>query len=787
MAAAPRIPTERRARPSDDTAGASYPRAGRWARICAGVAVALAALALLSGWLFPGIPLARFRGDFAAMVSPTAVSVILLGAALAGLGAGHRWLVRAAAGAALLIALLRLGAQILGLGVTDAHSDRVSVGTALGLALLGLALLVATAHRGGALRRPGLPATLALVLAFFGLTGYLFDAKGLFDFVLLSGMSLPTALSLFLLALAVLLQDMPHNWTRYVLNGGAGGRLARRLLLPAVIGIFAVTAAALFGTNHGVFSVNLSHALLADLLIVLAVIALVLIARNRSQEEARLQLEKVWLRDIIDATEVAAFVFDAEGRLVLANRLAEVLAQGAADPGAWIREGRFFIPGSFEPLAGSRHPRALVAGRGEKALLYAGVISATGRELSLRMSCRRLRAAVGGDRYTILSVVDETESWKARDSISRIERLEALGLMASGAAHEFSNIIGVIQLTSDVGLMQTEGDDGPRHSQFEAISRACERGTDITTRLLDLSRESLGAPAVHDLVEVIRDAPKLLRPVIPEDLELEVSLPAPGVHVYLDRSDFEAALLNLTVNAVYAIAARPGAPKTIGIALDAGEDTVRVTVTDAGCGMDRETLAHAATPLFTTRPADGGTGLGLSMVDSFVRRSGGSMVLHSVPDEGTEVELLLPRVDATAAEAGGETYPEDDLRGLKMLVVEDDPQFRYTLPEALGLLGVEVTICLQADEALDRLARQSFDVMVSDIRIPGPMDGIDLARTVARLYPALPVLLITGFGSTRRETSDFVVLRKPVRLRVLANAIHTVVAAQNSSSGAAGE
>lgn len=112
---------------------------------------------------------------------------------------------------------------------------------------------------------------------------------------------------------------------------------------------------------------------------------------------------------------------------------------------------------------------------------------------------------------------------------------------------------------------------------------------------------------------------------------------------------------------------------------------------------------------------------------------------------------------------------------------------RHTLPEALGLLGVQVTICLQADEALDRLARQSFDAMVSDIRFPGPMDGIDLARTVARRYPALPVPLITGFGSTRRETADFVVLRKPVRLPVLANAIHTGVAAQNSSSGAAGE
>ncbi|MCR8549119.1 ATP-binding protein [Salipiger sp. P9] len=769
------------------THGAPVPAAGldhlgRWAQLCAALAFVLAFVILIGDRLFPGLPLSRLWPGFAAMVPPTALSVMGAALALTAARFGWRRSARLLAGAVMAFALWRLGAVAVTLSQIDLHSDRVSVGTALGLVLVCVALFELTARADSLLLQPGLPATLGGILALVCLTGYAFDAPGLYDFFLLSGMSVPTALCLLLLSMAILLQDGHRSWPRHLLGRSAGARLARLLLVPSVVAPFVLTALALAAADHGVFSIALSHALLADVLMVSAVGSLVLIARNRSQEEARMITEMAWLRDVLDATEAAAFGFDDAGDLVLANRLALSLTDGA--PAEWLQETAFFIPGTYEPLTGGRHPRNLVSPGGGDARLYAGWLDGAGREHSLRLSSHRIGDALSGRHMTILTILDETESWSARDQITRIERLEAVGVMAGGAAHEFSNIIGVIQLSADVGLLKCSGEDA---APFEAIVRACDRGADLTERLLTLSRDSLGTLAAHDLVALTRATAPVLIAALPGDIELAFALPDAPLYAELDRSDFEAALLNLVINAANAIRAAPGAARLIRLTLRPAGEMASVTVQDRGAGMDEETLRRATTPFFTSRAGEGGTGLGLSMVEAFARRSGGELSIRSAPGAGTTVEITLPLREESGERHDGEpAEPVQSLAGLRVLVVEDDPQFREALPAALLQLGAEVERFVEAERALERLERgPGFDLVLSDIRLPGGMSGTDLAEIVAQRFPELPMLLLSGFQGKRGAVPPGgLVLRKPVRLRVLANAIRTVMAAQKRSGGA---
>lgn len=802
------------------------------ALLCSLLALAIALAVLVIQPIFPDLPIARLHAGYAAMVPGTAMPVSALALALLVLLSGGQRLQHARrraqlaaliAAAVALYALGRLARSLINEALTGT-GDRVSAATAIGVALIAAGVIGRTGLGSRREVVASVPATMAMVVSLVALSGYAFDAPRLHGFILFSGMSILTAISVFLLSFSVLLMGLQENWLRHLAGPDRSARMARLVLLPAVLGAFVLSALLLGAANRGYLTTNLSHALLADLLVVTGMTAILLLASNHAAEERRSKASLATLRNIIDATEVAALVTDEQGKVILANRMAEDLASESGGPALWLDKTPFFVPGSMEVLRDARHPRELARPDPEARRLLTAWMDSGGRMRSLRLYARTIPDGAGqGGLMTILTIIDETESWTAREDFSRIEKFEAMGLMAGGAAHEFANILGVIQLTADVGLMRSTGEN---HAHFDTIARACQRGEETTRRLLDLSRDNSAALAVHDVTEVLRGAPALLVPVLPEKLKLVLDLPKRPIRAICDRAELEAALLNLTLNAVHALAERPYAPPEIVLSLKADGGWMTIGLKDRGIGMDGEVRSLAAQPFFTTRGAKGGTGLGLSMVEAFARRLGGSMAIQSSRGEGTLVTLRLPLHDGpedAAPEALGPAVP--DLSGLSILVVENDPQFRQALPQALSLMGARVSVADNAVTALSMAAKQPFDLLLSDIRIEGPMNGLGLSTAIGEHFPKMARLLMTGFNdfpgkpregqgaeilplqrpeaalpsraellrregegprrpSAPEEKSGVMILRKPLSFRTIANAIVIVTESQNVSSGA---
>ncbi|MBU2962446.1 response regulator [Citreicella sp. C3M06] len=746
------------------------PRAGRGAaqtsagpvRLLAGLAVCLAALALL-GWVWPRASVAaRLAPEFPAMVPVTALFVLLLATSLwLGDRKGGQLAAMAVAAGAVLVLLSTGGAA--------AQSDRVAIGTALGALLLAASILLC---RWALLS--SLCASAVLLLSFWCLLGYLVDARALFDFPLLSGMSMPTALCLALLSLAALLRLGARSWTGLLIGPGAAARSARFGMVIA-LGLPVGLAMLLRGSAaKGSLPPSLEIALLIGVITAVSVAMVLALSRERARAETLQHGENLWLRRVFDTTGVAAMVFDHNGLPILSNRLAQDMTRGSGGPLAWLTQTRFFVPGSLEPLEGAQHPAALVRGAALEGRHYVGWIDPERGQRDLGLYVHRVTDMPGRAGIVILTVVDETESWAARDHITRIGRLEAVGLMASSASHEFGNIFGALQLTADVGQLTSSG---RTRAQFDAVSEACRRGAAMTQRLLDLSCDGVAVSEPVELVALLREAEPLLNAALSGEVALRFELPSAPVTVMCNRSDLVAMLMNLALNGRDAIRDRPGASSVLTLRLVVSQARAAIEVEDHGTGMSEETLARAATPFYTSRRS--GAGLGLSMADRFAQRNGGTLTLQSTLGTGTTARLELPLAGRALAVApqGAPADALADLSGMRVLMVEDDPQFRNALSGALRSAGAVLARESAAEPALERLENgESFDLLLSDIRLPGGISGIALAQRAVQRCPGLPVLLMTGYHEDAPGVRDsaFVVLRKPMSLSLLSNAIRIV-------------
>ncbi|MBV7378962.1 ATP-binding protein [Maritimibacter dapengensis] len=732
----------------------------------------IAGSVLVEGWFLGHDVFVRLFPGFAAMVPSTATSLAVLSAVqllrLTGQDRIQPLVSWAAVGVA-VFAIVNLGISAAQIGSIDLRSDRMSLATAFGLVLV--AATQVSHHLGPRAAWVGtLLATVGLFLASVALVGYLFDAASLYSFILLSATALHSALSLFLLFLAHLVATARTNWLRNFLGRGPGARLARLLLPGAILIPAGLTYAAAYLVDTGQASSLLVRGMLVLALTVVLLAALVTFARVRNLELAQSRREILRLRDTLDALNVAAFVFDHYGRGLLMNQRAVELAGPSERPEDWFTDGRFYAIGTFAPLHGAAHPASLLEGPPPEDALYVGWLDIHGRNRSLRLSARRLTSEEGALDRIIVTVVDETESWNAKDEIAKIERLDAAGQITGGAAHEFSNILGAIQLTADMGLMNAEG---AAREGFETIARACERGARMTDRLLRLSRDGLGLPQATDLVEALASIAKLAGNMMPESVRLSVDLPPHSHYAYVDPADLEAALLNLAINARNALVAS-GQSGEIRMALTTIDRKALISVSDDGPGMSPETLSRATTPFYTTQGEAGGSGLGLSQVEGFARRSGGDFDLRSKLRHGTEARVTLPLLDPDDVKAGRADPGPADLSGLRILVVEDDPQFGDVLPASLADVGADVAAFTNAEDALASFDPAAVDVLLTDVRLPGGMDGMTFAKHIRARAPDLPILFLTGYteeGTTTRDDVGGIVLRKPIRLSMLTNAI----------------
>jgi CheY-like chemotaxis protein len=303
-----------------------------------------------------------------------------------------------------------------------------------------------------------------------------------------------------------------------------------------------------------------------------------------------------------------------------------------------------------------------------------------------------------------------------------------------------------------------------------------DRGASLTRQLLAFSRRTALKPAVVDLAAQVEGMRVLLERSLREDVQVELDF-APGLWaVEVDPHQMELALLNIAVNARDAM---PGGGRIVisgdnMTGMDDGGlegDFVRLSVRDTGKGMDPEMVSRVFEPFFTTKERGQGTGLGLSQVYGFTRASGGDVRIESRPEEGTTVCLFLPRSDKPLSSRSADEDQRQPPRGQgRVLMVEDDEGVAAVVCEMLKELGYEPEHAVSAAAALELLDGRPFDLVFSDMVMPGEMDGIQLAREIRKRRPELPIVLTTGFSEAAAAANQdgLRLLVKPYRIEQLA-------------------
>lgn len=402
------------------------------------------------------------------------------------------------------------------------------------------------------------------------------------------------------------------------------------------------------------------------------------------------------------------------------------------------------------------------------------------RELELHAS--RLEAAVQERTRELEHEVRERSRVEA--ALEEARRLESLGRLTGGVAHDFNNVLQVISGSETLIRLAQASEPDPRIKRaLESIHRAAERGASLTQRLLAYARRQPLANVTLDLAAHLRATADMLPRSLGQPVQLTLDVPRGLWQVEADPSQLDAAILNIAGNARDAmpdgghlvLAARNAVlpdPGLAGAGQLAGE-YVCLSFTDNGAGMSEEVARQAFEPFYTTKAVGMGTGLGLSQVYGFAIQSGGQAFIRR-EQAGTTIGLLLPRSSAAVAAPERTAVPDvtEDLAGIRLLCVEDDQDVVDSTLALLQGLGASVALARNADAALER-DPAGFDIVLSDVMMPGSMDGVGLAHWLNLRHPALPVVLCSGYmlEPERLQSLRVGFLRKPYGLAELVDAI----------------
>ncbi len=435
---------------------------------------------------------------------------------------------------------------------------------------------------------------------------------------------------------------------------------------------------------------------------------------------------------------------------------------------------------SLDGLRGS-HVSRLLPGAGNTAAFDGGLvgmkaIDAAGRTFDAEISTSRWNN--NGLCCHTLFIRDVTERNQAAEELRQSQRMQALGQLTGGIAHEFNNLLMVIRANAD--LLRIEVGDMEMRELADEIILATDRGATLTNDLLSFARKQPLRPQFLSLPEVAAQTLRLAAPTLGAQVTCNVEQDGTPLNVYADRTQLQNALLNLLLNA------RDAMPLggTISVSLESEVDAgfCRICVADTGRGMTPDILKQACDPFFTTKGVGRGTGLGLSMVTGFLRQSGGRFHLESEPGEGTIATAWLPMVTAAVADGVAEQSDSPAIRlpSLRILLVEDDPQVRGAVKAMLRGAGHEVTVAEDGFVALERLEERSFDLLLSDVVLPRGMSGFVLAREVLRVFPRLCIVLMSGYNEFDPAMADLLpstadILRKPFTRADLERAIRNAM------------
>ncbi len=413
-----------------------------------------------------------------------------------------------------------------------------------------------------------------------------------------------------------------------------------------------------------------------------------------------------------------------------------------------------------------------------------------GRVRELQMTAHTVAA---GGRMCLLCVgVDVTETRRVEEQLRQVQKLEAVGRLAGGVAHDFNNILAVIQMNAEL-VGGDLGADHPSKADVREIKIAAERGARLTRQLLAFSRQQKIVPKPIVLSSLVGELEHMLRRVVGEDIQITLSQAANAGIVEADAGQLEQVIMNLVVNARDAmpdgghLTLETGATdldhqQAARLGLPAGSYCV-LTVADTGCGMSEEVKLHVFEPFFTTKEVGKGTGLGLANVCGIVTQNRGAVSIESAVGCGSIFRVYLPRVTKRIEPSPTTAAPPlPVVRGATILVVEDEDSVRSAIRRLVTSCGYECIEARNGDMALDilRASRAPIDLMISDVVMPG-MNGYSLAAQVQRLRPSVKVLMVSGHSehpSLERHvgSEDHPFVAKPFSARTLTSAIRAVLA-----------
>ena len=373
---------------------------------------------------------------------------------------------------------------------------------------------------------------------------------------------------------------------------------------------------------------------------------------------------------------------------------------------------------------------------------------------------------------------------EARAALAQSQKLQALGELTGGIAHDFNNLMTVIRGSADL-LRRDNLPDEKRHRYLQAIIETADRAADLTSQLLAFSRRQALRPEVIDVNVRLDALGEVLSRTLDSQIAVKLDLAPDLWPTEVDATQFETALLNAAFNA------RDAMPEggslsfvTRNVTSDEG-DCICIALPDTGEGMPEDVANRAFEPFFTTKPVGKGTGLGLSQIHGFAAQSGGRAEIESSAGVGTTIRILLPRSTKRFAKTAEDEIVTASRTGLKILLVEDNAHVLAFAEHLLGELQHDVMTAESGDQALALIDDRPIDLLLTDVVMPG-MSGIELAHEIRRRFPAIPVVLASGYSEEIIEGSgdEFEILRKPFDAGSVSRAIERALRQGRTLSGA---
>lgn len=492
---------------------------------------------------------------------------------------------------------------------------------------------------------------------------------------------------------------------------------------------------------------------------------------------------------MLDSSLDAIIMVDEQGAIVEFNPAAELTFGRSRSHVLGEQMAELLIPPSLREAHHRGFAHFLATGEGpilgKRVELTA--LRADGSEFPVELAITK----VASDGPTLFTgyLRDLSEQRQLEQQLRNAQRMETVGRLAGGMAHEFNNILQTITGHSDLASAEVGPEQPELGRNIDQVKAAAGRAAVFTRKLLAFSRQQVVQPRVLDLSEMVEELAAMVRPLLAEGIELILDLET-RAFLEADPGQLEQVIMNLVINARDAMP--DGGQVTITVAaLDVTESNgslpvppgryVRLAVSDTGTGMAEATISSAFDPFFTTKEPGEGTGLGLPTVHGIVTQSGGDIQITSAPGKGTTVNIYLPGTDAAHQEPTSERRPQAAVASETVLLVEDLDAVRAVLRKILERNGYEVITASSGAEAIEsvRALAKPVDLLITDMVMPG-MNGHDLSKELVALYPGLRVIYMSGYtqdAALRHETEtgrvDF--LQKPFSAATLVDTAREVL------------